>query len=147
MKFRTTIRASGKTATGIPVPDWVVQELGAGKRPPVTVTVGGHTYRSSIASMGGAFMISLSAENRARSGVAAGEEVEVEVELDTAPRQVSVPEDLVRAFGQDSAARRAFEALSYSKQRWHVLGIEGARTPETRARRIAKSVAILRGDE
>ena len=90
MKFRTTIAQSGKNATGIPVPDEVVEELGGGRRPAVTVKVNGYTYRSSIAAMGGGSMISLSSEHREKSGLAGGDEVEVELELDAAPREVDV---------------------------------------------------------
>jgi len=144
MKFTTTIAGTGKNTTGIPVPDEVVEALGSGRRPKVKVTVGGHTYRSSIASMGGTFMISLSSDNRARAGVGAGDEVDVEVELDTEPREVTVPADLAEALAGDPAAKRVFDRLSYSKQRWHVLSIEGAKTSETRQRRVDKSLGILR---
>jgi hypothetical protein len=147
MKYTTVIHASGMNTTGILVPDQVVEELGGGKRPKVKVTVGAHTYRSSIASMGGQYMISLSAENRSLSGVAAGEQVEVELTLDNEPREVTVPDDLAKALADDETARAAYEALSYSKKLWHVLSLEDARTPETRARRIAKSLAMLRGSE
>ena len=74
MRFRATIKQSGRTATGIRVPEEVVAALGSGKRPAVRVTIGGHPYRSTVAPMGGAFMIGVSAENRARAGVAAGDE-------------------------------------------------------------------------
>ena len=144
MRFRTTIEQSGKTATGIPVPTEVVEALAAGKRPAVTVTINGYTYRSSIAVMGGAFMISLSSEHRAAAGVAGGDEVDVDVELDAAPREVSVPADLAAALDAQPAARRTFDGLSYSNKLWHVLQIEGAKTDETRRRRIVKSVEALR---
>jgi hypothetical protein len=144
MRFRTTIHQSGPTTTGIPVPDEIVEALGAGKRPKVSVTINGYTYRSSIAAMGGESMISLSAENRAGAGVAGGDEVDVELELDTAPRVVTVPPDFGAALDAEPAARRTFDALSYSNQSWHVLQIEGAKSDETRQRRIAKSVEALR---
>jgi len=144
MRFRATIKQSGRTATGIRVPEEVVAALGSGKRPAVRVTIGGHTYRSTVAPMGGAFMIGVSAENRARAGVAAGDEVDVEIELDTAPREVAVPPDFARALKRDQAAKRAFDGLSYSNKQWHVMSIEGAKTLETRQRRIAKSIGLLR---
>ena len=144
MRFRTTVELGGKTATGMPVPPEVVEALGAGKKPPVRVTIGGHTYRSSIASRGGVFLIPLSAENRTAAGVAAGDEVDVEVELDDAPREVPVPDDLRTALDGDDAARATFEALPYSHKQRHVLAIEGAKTPETRARRIDKALEMLR---
>jgi hypothetical protein len=144
MKFTTTIILGGKTATGFPVPDEVVEALGSGKRPAVTVRIGSHTYRSTVAVMDGVFMLPLSAENREAAGVAAGDEVEVEVGLDTAPRVMEVPDDLAAALDADPAARRTFDGLSYSLQRYHVEQVTGAKTDETRQRRIAKSVATLR---
>lgn len=143
MKYRTTILATGPNTTGIPVPDEALTELGGGKRPAVTVRLAGHTYRSSIASMSGAAMISLSAENRQRAGVAAGDTVDVELELDTAPREVDLPDDLAAALAASPEAQRTWDALSYSNRRWHVESVQGARTDETRQRRIAKSVAAL----
>ena len=144
MRFRTTVQLGGRTATGLPVPPEVVEALGAGKKPPVRVTIGGHTYRSTIASRGGVFLLPLSAENRAGAGVAAGDEVDVDVELDDAPRAVAGPDDLAGALAGDDAARTAFEALPYSHKQRHVLAIEDARTPETRTRRIDKALAMLR---
>lgn len=141
MKFRATVHLAGKTATGIPVPPDVVTALGPGKRPAVRVSVGSHSYRSTIAPMGGVFWIPLAAEHRAAAGVAAGEEVDVEVEPDTAPRVVTVPDDLAAAL--DGDARSRFDALSYSNQRRHVLAVEGSKAAETRARRIAKVVDEL----
>jgi hypothetical protein len=143
LRFRTTVKLEGKTATGLPVPPEVVEALGSGKRPAVTVTVGGHTYRSTIALMGGVFMLPLSAERRTAAGVAAGDEVDVDVELDTAPRTVDVPADLAKAM--DAATRKAFDALSYSNQRAIVLSVDGAKAAETRQRRIDKAVDGLGG--
>ncbi len=144
MRFRTTIELGGKTTTGIHVPDKVVTSLGSSKRPAVHVTINGYTYRSTVASMGGQFMLPLSAEHRARAGVAAGDEVEVDIELDTEPREVAVPPDLAGAFAQDVEAGRFFEGLSYSNKQRVVLSIEGAKTAETRQRRLAKAVGLLR---
>ena len=144
MRFRTTIVQSGKTATGIRVPDEVVESLGAGKRPPVTVTINGVSYRNTIAVMDGAYMVGVSAENRAATGVKGGDEVDVDIELDTAPRTIDVPEDLAAALAADPRARATFDALSNSNKGWHVLQVTGAKTDETRQRRIAKSVASLR---
>lgn len=141
MRFRTTILQSGKTATGLPVPDDVVTALGAGKRVPVRVTLGGHTYRSSVAPYQGRFMIALSAENRVAAGVSGGDEVDVEIEVDDAPREVTVPDDLAAALTAE--ARAAFDELSFSRRRALVEPIEAAKTPETRQRRIDKAVADL----
>jgi hypothetical protein len=144
MKFRTTILQSGKTATGIPIPDEVVEALGAGKKPPVTMRVNGYAYRSSVATVDGRFMVGFSSEHRAASGLSGGDEVEVEIEVDTAPREVEVPADLAAALDAEPAARETFDGLSFSLKRYHVDQVNGAKTDETRQRRIAKSVALLR---
>jgi antitoxin component of MazEF toxin-antitoxin module len=143
MNVRLLIQGTGKTAAGMEVPAAVVEALGAGKKPPVRVTIGGHTYRSTIASMGGTFMLGISNENRAKAGVAAGDEVDVELELDTEPREVTVPADLRAALDADPTAAATFEKLSYSNRLRHVLAIDDAKTPETRQRRIEKSVALF----
>lgn len=145
MHFRATLETEGKTATGINVPAEVVDALGGGKRPRVTVTINGqHTYRSSVAVLGGRYMLGVSAENRAAAGVEGGQDVDVELELDTAPREVTVPPDFASALAVDPAAKATFDGLSYSNKSWHVLQIDGAKTDETRQRRIAKSVEALR---
>lgn len=144
MRFRTTILQGDKTATGIHVPDEVVEALGAGKRPKVTVTIRGFTYRSSVATVDGRFMVGVSAENRAGAGVAGGDEVDVDIELDTAPREVTVPADFAAALDAEPNARRTFDGLTYSNKSWHTLQIEGAKTDETRQRRIARSIDALR---
>jgi hypothetical protein len=144
MRFRTTVQQAGKTATGIQVPEAVVEALGSGKRPPVKVTINGYTYRSTVAVVGGAHMVGVSAESRAGAGIAGGDEVEVDVELDTAPREVAVPADLAAALDAEPNARRTFDELSYSNKSWHVLQVTGAKSEETRQRRIAKSVATLK---
>ena len=143
MNFRATLVLHGKTATGIEVPDDIVTALGAGKRPPVRVSIGGHTYRTTVAPMGGVFLIGVSADNRKAAGVAAGDEIDVGIELDTEPREVAVPADLAAALDADGDARQRFEKLSYSHKRQHVSAIEDAKTPETRQRRIAKTVDML----
>ena len=144
MRFRTTILQSGKTAAGIEVPPEIVDALGAGKRPKVNVTIRGYTYRSSIAVLGGAYMIGVSAENRAGAGVQGGDVVDVDLELDTAPRELSVPADFAEALAAEPDAARTFDALSYSNKSWHTYQIEGAKSDETRRRRIAKSIEALR---
>jgi len=144
MHFHTTLLQSDKTATGIEVPAEVVEGLGAGKRPPVRVTINGFTYRSSIAVMDGRYMVGVSAENRAGAGVKGGDEIDVDIELDTAPREVVVPPELAAALDAEPAARRTFDALSYSNRSWHVLQVTTAKTDETRERRIEKSIAALR---
>jgi hypothetical protein len=144
MKFRATIELAGKTATGIEVPAAVVAKLGSSKKPAVRVTIKGYTYRSTVATMSGRFMLPISAEVRGAAGVAARDKVEVDVELDTAPREVTVPPDFARALSREPAAKRFFEGLSFSNKQRIVIAIEGAKAAETRERRIAKSVTSLR---
>jgi len=143
MKFRATVELGGKTATGIEVPDDVVAALGSGHRPPVTVTIGGHTYRTTVARMGGRFLIGLSAENRTAAGVAAGDQIDVEIEPDAEPRQVEVPADLAEALAHDHTARANFDGLSYTHRKEWVRWIEEAKKAETRATRLAKTVESL----
>jgi len=143
-RFTASVEQSGKTATGIEVPAGVVEALGGGGRPKVVATVNGYTYRNSVSPMGGRHMLSVSADVREKAGVAAGDTVEVTLELDTAPRELEVPADFAAALDAEPEARRFFDGLSYSNRQWHVLQIEGAKTDETRQRRIAKSLALLR---
>lgn len=143
MKFNTVVELGGKTATGIRVPAEIVEELNSGKRPRVYVTINDHTYRSTIAPYSGDFFIPVSAGVREAAGVAAGDEIEVSVRLDTDPREVEVPEDLAAALAADPEAAKFFESLSYSNKRRIVLPIEDAKTAETRQRRIDKSVEKL----
>lgn len=142
MKFRTTMFLSGNN-TGIEVPEDVVEALGAGKRPPVNVTVNGYAYRSTIAPMGGRFLIPFSSDKRKETGIAGGDAIEVELTLDTAPRTVEPPADLAAALAEAPGAAEAFAALSPSRQKAHVTSVEGAKTDATRERRIAKAVAEL----
>ena len=144
MKFRTTILTAGKTATGIAVPTKVVEALGAGKRPPVRVTLNGYTYRSTIAVMGGKFMVGVSAEVRAAAGVAGGDTLDVDIAQDEAPRTVTAPPALAKALKQDAKAKARFAALSFSKQKALALPIEQAKTDETRDRRLASALKALR---
>jgi hypothetical protein len=144
MKFRATIELAGKTATGIEVPAAVVAKLGSSKKPAVRVTIKGYTYRSTVASMSGRFMLPISAQVREAAGVAAGQKVDVDVELDTAPREVTVPADLARALSRNAPAKRFFDDLSFSNKQRIVISIEAAKAPETRERRITKVVSSLR---
>lgn len=141
--FRTTLESAGKTATGFVIPPEIVERLNKGKRPPVLVTIGRHTYRNTVAVMGGKFMIGVSAENRAAAGVTAGDEIDVTLQLDTAVREVAVPDDFASALDAVPAARATFDSLSFSHKRAHVDAIEQAKAAETRQRRIDKSVAML----
>jgi hypothetical protein len=143
MRFRATVELGGKTATGIEVPEDVVAALGSGNRPPVTVTVGGHSYRTTVARMDGRFLVPLSAENRTAAGVAAGDQVEVDIEPDSRPREVAVPGDLAAALAGDDTARANFDGLSFTHRKEWVRWIEEAKKPETRATRLAKTVESL----
>ena len=145
MQFRTLVRLEGKTATGLEVPPAVVEALGAGKRAKVVVTINGYSYRSSVAPYSGVYMLPLAAEHRNGAGVAAGDVIDVDLAVDTEVRAVVAPADLAAALDADAAARKAFDALSYSNQRRHVLSVEDAKTPETRARRVAKVLERLIG--
>ncbi|MET0134196.1 MAG: YdeI/OmpD-associated family protein [Kibdelosporangium sp.] len=144
MKFRAVLELGGKTATGVEVPEEVVEKLASGKRPAVKVTINSHTYPSTVARMAGRFMLPVSAENRTAAGVEAGDEIEVHLELDSEPRAVVVPDDLAAALDGTPAARAAFDKLAYSHQRRWVLSVSDAKTPETRQRRIDKAVHDLR---
>lgn len=144
MRFRTTILQSGKTATGIEIPADIVERLGGGKRAPVRITIDKYTYRSTIAVLGGAYMVGVNADHRAAAGVKGGDVVDVDIELDTEKREVELPADFAAALDGEPAARRTFDALSNSNKSWHVLSIDGAKTDETRRRRIARSIAALR---
>ena len=143
MEFHSTVELGGKTATGIEVPADVVESLDGGKRPPVTVTVGSHTYRTTVAPMGGRFMIPLSAENREAAGLSAGDEVRVEIALDTAPREMKAPDDLAEALRAAPDAATFFESLSFSHKRSYVDWIVSAKKDETRQRRVTQAVELL----
>ena len=143
--FRATIRTEGKTATGFEVPEGVVDRLGVGKRPPVKVTINGYTYRSTVAPFAGpVYMLPLAAEHRNAAGVAGGDQVEVTVELDTAPREVEVPPELAAALEADPKAKAFFDGLSYSNKRVFTLSVEGTSNPETKARRVEKAIGLMR---
>ncbi|MEA2418307.1 MAG: hypothetical protein QOE60_513 [Thermoleophilaceae bacterium] len=146
MRFHATLERGGKTATGIHVPDEIVAALGSSRRPPVRVTLREHTYRTTVASMGGRFLVPVSAAVRDAAGVAAGDELDVQIELDTEPREVAVPDDLAAALDGCPGARERFDRLAYSHRKEHVRAIEEAKAPETRERRIAKAVAMVAGD-
>jgi hypothetical protein len=142
MKFKTTIHQSGNN-TGIEVPAAVVEQLGGGKKPLVVVTLNGYTYRNALAVMGGKHLIALSAEHRQKAGVKGGDTVEVDLELDTAPRSVELPEAFAVVLQQNQVAQWFYESLAPSLKKKIVLLIESAKTDETRNKRVAKIVADL----
>jgi hypothetical protein len=144
VKFRTKLLTAGKTATGIEVPSKVMEGLGAGKKPPVRVTINGYTYRSTVATVNGKSMVGVSEEVRKNAGVTGGDTVDVEMELDTAPREVAVPPDLARALAKDAKAKKYFESLSYSGKLRLVLPVANGKTAETRERNVAKAMQELK---
>jgi hypothetical protein len=144
MRFTARLIATGHVSAGIPVPDEVLTGLGGGRRPKVVATIGGHAWRTSVGVMGGTAMLPMPGEHRALAGVTPGDTVEVDLALDTAPREVPVPDDLAAALAPFPEARAFFDALPYSERRWFVMGFDDAKTAETRARRIDKAVERLR---
>jgi Bacteriocin-protection, YdeI or OmpD-Associated/Domain of unknown function (DUF1905) len=142
MKFKTKIFQSGNN-TGIVVPEKIVESFNAGKKPPVVITLNKYTYRSTVAVMGGKYLVSLSAENRKNAKVAGGDEVEITIELDTEPRTVELPGDFKKALDKNPAARNKYETLAPSKKKAMVLLINDAKTEETRIKRIEKAVNSL----
>lgn len=142
-KFTITLRkAEAMDAMGIEVPEKVVAGFGQGKRPKVNVTLKGYTYRSTVAVMGGKYMLPLAKVHREGSGVKDGEKVEVTLELDIAPREVEVPGDLAAAL-KKAGLRAAFDKLAFTHRKEHVRSIEDAKAPETRLRRIEKALAMV----
>jgi len=143
VKFRCYVEPL-EPMKGLEIPPEVVEALDGSKRPAITITINGHSWKSRVAIMRGRYLIGLSTANRKSAGVVTGDEVEVEVELDDEPRVVVEPEDFARALDADPVARTAYDRLSYSRKRQHVLAIERAKKPETRIRLIEKALAILR---
>ena len=142
LNFSTTILQIGNN-TGINVPEDIVEKLGAGKKPPVNITVNDFTYRNTIAVMGGKFMIGISADIRSKTGIKGGDKVTVQLELDTQPREVVLPSDLKEALAKNTKAKKFFDELSYSNKRRYVLPIDDAKTPATRQKRIEKAIIDL----
>jgi Bacteriocin-protection, YdeI or OmpD-Associated/Domain of unknown function (DUF1905) len=146
MKFRAQVEPA-EPMRGLEVPRDVVEALGGGRRPRVSITVNGHSWNSRVAIMRGRYLLGLSNANRRAAGVVTGDEVEVQVEVNAEPPIVTEPGDFARALDADPAARAAYDRLAYSHKREHVIAIESAKKPETRKRRIEKAVAMLRDEE
>jgi hypothetical protein len=144
MRFTSTLESAGKTAAGFHVPDVVMDGLAGGRRPKVRVTINGHTWRTSVGIVDGRSMIGVPVDQRVAARVTPGEVLDVDVELDTDVRDVVLPDDFAAALAPFPEARAFFDSRNYSERRWFVLGIEDAKTPETRARRIEKAVERLR---
>ena len=141
--FTAELLTAKKTATGIEVPAQVIEQLGAGKRPPVKVTINNYTYPSTVAVMNGAFMLPVSAEVREKAGIKGGDMLEVSLEPDNQPRVIEAPADLQSALDGNPAAKQFFDSISNSNKKYYIAQIEQAKTPETRQRRIEKAIADL----
>jgi hypothetical protein len=142
-RFQATLQVEGRTATFFEVPLDVRAVFGRA-RPQVRVTIGGHSYRSTVAVYGGRYFLPLSRQNREAAGVAAGERISVELEADTEERTVDVPGDLRAALDANTEARAAFDSLSYSHRKEYADWVAEAKREETRARRIAQTLERLR---
>jgi len=141
--FETTVTATGKN-TGIIVPDELIDQLGAGNRPPLVVDLNGYEYRNTVGVMGGNRMISISSAVREATGLKGGDPVTVRLRVADAPREVNIPPDLAAALTADKGAAAFFAKLSNSMQRYHIDNINAAKTDETRQRRIDKAVSLFR---
>ena len=142
VKFRAQVEPP-EPMRGLEVPAEVVEALDGGKRPPVTITINGHSWKSRVAIMRGRYLLGLSNANRQAAGVTTGDKIEVELEFDGEPRVVVEPADFARALDSDPVARSAYDRLSYSHKRRHVHTIESAKKPETRTRRIEQALSTL----
>lgn len=142
MQFRAVVIPSGN-ATAVELPDEVMQALGSEARPPVAIVINGHSWRSRVAVMNGQRLVGISAAHRAAAGIELGQTIEIDITLDTAPRDVEEPDDLKTALDHNPSARAAFGKLPFGLRTKHVRDIEAAKTPEVRARRIAKLVETL----
>ena len=142
MQFRAVVIPSGN-AMAVELPDEVMQTLGSEARPPVAIVINGHSWRSRVAVMNGQRLVGISAAHRAAAGIELGQTIEIDITLDTAPRDVEEPDDLKSALDHTPSARAAFDKLPFGLRTKHVRDIEAAKTPEVRARRIAKLVETL----
>ncbi|NJC69338.1 DUF1905 domain-containing protein [Planosporangium thailandense] len=141
--FETTVAANGNN-TGIVVPDEVIEQLAAGRRPPVIVDVNGYEYRNTVGVMGGKHMISISAAVRNATGLKGGDPIRVTLTVADAPREVDVPADFAAALAADEQVEAFFQKLSNSMRRYHVDNVNGAKSAETRQRRIEKAISLFR---
>ena len=142
VNFETTLTASGNN-TGIVIPDSLIEQLAAGRRPPVLVDVNGYEYRSTVAVMGGQYLVGVSAAVRAATGLKGGDPIRVSLTVADSPRVVEVPADFAAALEGEEAARQFFDSLPNSLQRYHVDNVNAAKTAETRQRRISKAVSLF----
>ena len=141
----TTVLQPRGPAAAVVLTDEQVEAVGEGaKRFPVRATVNGHTWRTSVARMRGEFLVGLNKEVRAAAGVESGDTVSVELELDAEPRDVDVPPALAEALAGDDAARAAFDGLAFTHRKEYARWIAEAKREETRDRRVAEALEMLR---
>lgn len=145
--FKTNLAGNPEGPTGIEVPPASIAELGSSKKPAVKVNVNGYSYASTVAVMGGKFMIPFNAAHREASGIKAGDKINVTLELDTEPRMVEIPAELLAALSKTKGAKAAFDALAPSKRKECVRQVVEAKAQETRERRIAKIIADLSAEK
>jgi len=144
MRLTTTLQKRGPAAAVV-LDDEQVERIGEGsKRFPVAATINGYTWRTTVVRMRGEFLLGMSKEVRSGAGAEAGDTVEVVIELDTAPRDVEIPEALANALAAEPAARAAFDALSYTHRKEYARAVAEAKKPETRDRRVAQTLEKLR---
>lgn len=143
MRFDAELRLNGKTATGIPVPDSIIEALGGGRRPRVTVSLNGHRFRTSLGTMSGQVMIPVSGAIRSAAGIEAGDRLDVEIALATEPARVAVPEDLQAALTAEPEVRAFFDGLTVSQKRGYTEWIEQAKKAETCQRRLEQTLDAL----
>ena len=142
ISFDTTLSSFGNN-TGIEVPEVLVQQLGSGKKPAVAVEMNGYSYRSTVGVMSGKYLIPVSAAIRKATGLAGGDAIHVVLTLAAEPRTVDMPDDFAAALAAQPAAKAFFDGLSNSLQRYHVDNVAGAKSADTRQRRIEKSVQLF----
>jgi Bacteriocin-protection, YdeI or OmpD-Associated/Domain of unknown function (DUF1905) len=142
-QFSAELERAGKTSARLRVP-LDLKELYGRARPPLRVTIRGHTWRTTPGVYGGVAYIGLNRDVRNAAGVDAGDRVQVTMQLDTEPRTVGLPDDLRAALDGDPVAHAAFDRLSFTHRREYVEWVEDAKRPETRTRRIAATVADAR---
>lgn len=147
MKFKTEIFTGGGNTAGFWIPEEVVMSFGKGKKFPVVVTINGYTYRNTVASYDSKFAIGLSMEHREKSGLKVGDKVEVDLEYDDKPRVVEVPAELQAELEKDRKAQEFFNSLSNSHKKQYTLWIEGTKNPETKARRVAQAIEMLKEEK
>lgn len=142
IEFDTTLSAFGNN-TGIEVPKELIERLGAGQRPPVLVNVNGFEFRTTVGVMSGKHLVGVTAATRKATGLGPGDAIHVVLTLATAPREVLVPDDFAAAMAANPPAADFFAGLSNSVQRFHIDNVNGAKTDDTRRRRIEKAVALF----